>query len=208
VKNTFFMIAISCLIILSLIGISFAADSKYPDDQVIYSYEGNLSEKNIIPVSLLPIYGAPAFFIAETVKFEAPKDNWKVKAVQLYGYDGYNGSNESIPSERIISLEIRDKDKNLLYKFADSQIPYSNYAHSAAFLYPLTIEIPGIPVSDEFYVCFYDRGAVAVGGELLNETSDNSFIFIDDGEALLPATLPTSENASKPINWIMAVSGR
>jgi hypothetical protein len=208
VKTAFLLMVISCLIALSLMGISSAVDSKSSDEQVIYSYEGNLSEKNIIPVTLLSIFGAPAFFIAEAVKFEAPKDNWKIRAVQLYGYDGYDGSNESVPAERIIALEIRDKDKNLLYKFADSQISYSNYARNATFLYPLTIEIPEIPVSDEFYVCFYDRGAVAIGGEMLNETSMNSFIYIDDGNELLPATLPTSENSSTPINWIMAVSGR
>jgi hypothetical protein len=155
---------------------------------------------------VLPIYGPPGFFIAEAVKFQAPKDNWKISAVQLYGFDGYNGSQESAPEERTIALEIRDKDKNLLYKFADSQIPYSNYARNATLLYPLTIEIPQIAVSDEFYVCFYDRGAVAVGSELINEPSKNSFIYVES--ELLPAMIPESENVSTPLNWLMAVSGR
>ena len=173
---------------------------------MLYSYEGNLSEKKVIPISVLSIYGPPGFFIAEAVKLEAPKDNWKISAVQLFGFDGYNGSPESAPEERTIALEIRDKDKNLLYKFADSQIPYSNYARNATLLYPLTIEIPQIPVSDEFYVCFYDRGAVAVGCELLNEPSKNSYIYIEN--ELLPAVLPESENVSTPLNWLIAVSGR
>ncbi|OYV07927.1 MAG: hypothetical protein CG443_866, partial [Methanosaeta sp. ASP1-1] len=73
-------------------------------------------------------------------------------------------------------------------------------------LYPLTIEIPQIAVSDEFYVCFYDRGAVAVGSELINETSKNSFIYVES--ELLPAMIPESENVSTPLNWLMAVSGR
>ena len=76
---------------------------------------------------------------------------------------------ESIPAERVIALEVRDKDLNLLYKFADSQLPYSNYVRNATKLYPFTIEIPSIPVSDDFYVCFYDRGAIAVAGERLND---------------------------------------
>lgn len=155
---------------------------------------------------MLSIYGPPGFFIAEAVKFQSPKDNWKISAVQLYGFDGYNGSQESAPEERTIALEIRDKDKNLLYKFADSQLPYSNYARNATLLYPLTIEIPQIAVSDEFYVCFYDRGAVAVGSELVNETSKNSFIYVES--ELLPAMIPESENVSTPLNWLMAVSGR
>ena len=74
-------------------------------------------------------------------------------------------------------------------------------------MYPLTINIPQIPVSDDFYVCFYDRGAIAVASERLNETSKNSFIYVEDGNQLLPAALPTGENASIPINWIMAISG-
>ena len=198
--------AMSGLLALSFIAISVSADSQTSDVQVLYSYEGNLSQKKVVPVSVLPIYGPPGFFIAEAVKFQAPKDNWKISAVQLYGFDGYNGSQESAPEERTIALEIRDKDKNLLYKFADSQIPYSNYARNATLLYPLTIEIPQIAVSDEFYVCFYDRGAVAVGSELINETSKNSFIYVES--ELLPAMIPESENVSTPLHWLMAVSGR
>jgi len=208
VKKTHFLIVVACVMALSFIGISATADAQPSEGQVIYSYEGNITDKKVLPLTLFSIYRVPAFFIAEAVKFEAPKDNWKISAVQLYGYDGFNGSNESIPEERIIALEIRDKDKNLLYRFSDSLLPYSNYARNATFLYPLTIDIPQISVSDEFYVCFYDRGAIAVGFELLNETSENSFIYIEDGDTLLPATLPTSEDASTPINWIMAVSGR
>jgi len=198
--------AISCLLAISFISISVPADAQNSEVQVLYSYEGNITEKKVIPVSVLSIYGMPGFFIAEAVKFEAPKDNWRISAVQLFGFDGYNGSQESAPEERTIALEIRDKDKNLLYKFADSQIPYSNYARNATLLYPLTIEIPQIAVSDEFYVCFYDRGAVAVGSETLNETSENSFIYVEN--ELLPALLPQSENVSTPLNWLVAVSGR
>lgn len=198
--------AMSGLLALSFIAISVCADFQPSDVQVLYSYEGNLSQKKVVPVSVLSIYGPPGFFIAEAVKFQAPKDNWKISAVQIYGFDGYNGSQESAPQERTIALEIRDKDKNLLYKFADSQLPYSNYARNATLLYPLTIEIPQIAVSDEFFVCFYDRGAVAVGSELINETSKNSFIYVES--ELLPAMIPESENVSTPLNWLMAVSGR
>ena len=202
------LITVLCLLALSLTGISAAADAQSPDDKVLYSYEGNLTDKQIIPVYLQSLYGAPAYFIAETVKFDAPKSDWKLNAVQLYGWDGYNGSEESIPMERVIALEIRDKDLKLLYKFSDSQIPYSNYARNATTMYPLTIEIPPISVSGEFYVCFYSRGAIAVGSELLNETSKNSFIYVGDANRLLNATLPTGENLLTPVNWIIAVNGQ
>jgi len=206
-----FTATVLCLA-LSLAGLSAAADGVASENQIINSYEGNLSEKKIVPVDLLSFYGEPAFFFAESVKFEAPKPGWKLNAVQLYGWDGYNGSAESAPSERVLGLEIRDKDLNLLYKFADSQIPYSNFARNATGIYPITIEVPSVPVSDEFYVCFYDRGAVAVASERLNETSNNSFIYVADGlpsaEKLLPAKLNVNESTVLPINWIMTVVGR
>ena len=196
-----------CLLALSLTGISAAADAQSLEKQVLHSYEGNITDKDIIPVDLLSLIGAPAYFFAETVKFKAPKADWKVNAVQLYGWDGFNGSDQSIPMERVIAIEIRDKDLKLLYKFADSQLPYSNYARNATLMYPLTVSIPQIPVSDDFYVCFYDRGAIAVASERLNETSKNSFIYVEDGNQLLPAALPTKDNGTIPINWIMAIDG-
>jgi hypothetical protein len=200
------LIATSCLLTLSLASISAFADSQSTDEQVLYSYEGNVTDISILPVDLVSYIGKPAFFIAEAVKFKAPKANWKVDSVQLYAWDGYDGSNESIPSERIISLEIRDKDLNLLYKFADSQIPYTNYARNATGIYPLTIEIPQISVSGDFYICFYDRGAIAIASEPLNKTSENSFLYVDG--SLLNSTLPTAETTVTPVNWIMKVTGR
>jgi hypothetical protein len=201
------LITVLCLLALSLTGISAAADTQSPASQVIYSYQGNITDKDIIPVALVSFMGPPAYFVAEAVKFKAPKPGWKLNAVQLLGWDGFNGTVESIPRERIIALEVRDKDLNLLYKFADSQLPYSNFVRNATIIYPFTINIPQIPVSNEFYVCFYDRGAIKVASERLNETSDNSFFYVEEGNQLLPAALPTQENASTPVNWIMAVSG-
>jgi hypothetical protein len=202
------LITVLSLLALSLTGISAAADAKSPDNQAMNSYEGNLSQKRIVSIDLLSIMGLPAYFIAEAVKFKAPKPGWKLNSVQILGWDGFNGTMESIPRERIIALEVRDKDLNLLYRFTDSQLPYSNFIRNATQTYPFTVRLPSIPVSDEFYVCFYDRGAIAVASEILNETSKNSFIYIEDGNTLLPANLPLfKENESVPLNWIMTVSG-
>jgi hypothetical protein len=207
-KNMVLLITVLCLLALSLTSISAAADAQSPENQFIDSFEGNISGKKIVSVDLLTFIGPPAYFIAETVKFKAPKPGWKLNAIQILGWDGYDGTTESIPRERIIGLEIRDKDLNLLYKFADSQLPYSNFARNATMTYPFTIRIPSIPVSDDFYVCFYDRGAIAIAGEILNETSQNSFLYVEDGNELIPASLPVSQgNESVPINWIMTVSG-
>ena len=201
------LITVLCLLALSFTGISAAADAKSPENQVMKSYDGNLSQKRIVSIDLLSTMGLPGYFVAEAVKFKAPKPNWKLNTVQILGWDGFNGTMESIPRERIIALEVRDKDLNLLYKFADSQLPYSNFILNVTETSPFTIRIPSIPVSDEFYVCFYDRGAIAVACEILNETSQNSFIYIEPGNTLLPANLPFKGKESVPLNWIMTVSG-
>ncbi len=207
-KKMVLLITVLCLMVLSLTGISAAADAKSPENQLLNSYEGNLSQKKIVSIDLLSIMGLPAYFIAEAVKFTAPKPNWKLNTVQILGWDGFNGSTQSIPRERMIALEVRDKDLNLLYRFADSQLPYSNFVRNATETYPFTIRLPSIPVSDEFYVCFFDRGAIAVASEILNKTSQNSFIYIEDGNTLLPSNLPLfRENESVPLNWIMTIGG-
>ena len=210
-KNMLLLIAALCLLTLSLTGISSVAEAQSPVVQVLYSYEGNITQKEIIPVDLLSILGAPGYFFAEAVKFKAPKANWKINKVRLYGWDGYNGSVESIPDERIFSIEIRDKDLNLLYKFSDSQLPYSNFARNATGLYPFVVNMPDVPVSDEFYICFYDRGAMAIASEFVEDISKNSFIYIEGGDQLVPlqpAVIRKSEDESTPINWIMEVVGR
>jgi hypothetical protein len=202
------LLAVLYLVTISIAGISAAADASANPNYVMKSYDGNLSQKKFDSIDMLSLYGGKTgFFIGEAVKFKAPNPGWKLNSVQVIAWDGYNGSAESIPYTRVIGLEVRDKDLNLLYKFADSQLPYSNYALNATTDYPLTIEIPSIPVSDDFYVCFYDRGAVAVVFEHLNETSSNSFFYIQPGNLMQPADIRISENETLPVNWIMSVSG-
>ncbi len=144
--------------------------------------------------------------VAETVKFKSPKAGWKLKTVNVLAWDGFNGSASSVPPQLIIALEVRDKNRNLLYKYADSQLPYTNYAFNDTGPSFLAIELPSIPVSDEFYVCFYDRGAVAVAGEILNKTSENSFFYNEAGDELISAAVPR-ENQTSAVNWIMSVVG-
>ena len=169
-KKIYLLMIVLSLLAMPLMGPSIAAEAPPSDGQTIKSYEGNITEKQTISIDLLSLFGGPApgYFSAETVKFKAPKANWKINKVRLYGWDGYNGSAESIPNERIFSIEIRDKDLNLLYKFADSQLPYSNFARNATGLYPFIVNVPDVSVSGEFYVCFYDRGAIAIACEFVD----------------------------------------
>jgi len=61
-------------------------------------------------------------------------------------------------------------------------------------------------VNGEFYICFYDRDAVRLAFETLNQT-DNSFIFVNPSKEMVPAEIPTGKNETSPIGWIMEVTG-
>ncbi len=139
----------------------------------------------------------------EAVKFTAPKAGWKLQKVRVLGWSGYNNSSQSFPADRNIMLEIRDKDLNLLYKFADAQ---NNYFLSDAGPLLGEIEIPAVPVTGDFYVVFYDRGAAPIGMENFNGTG-NSFIFING--QILPADRTIQEtNETIKINWLIEALGK
>lgn len=198
--------AIICLAMFSLISISLAADA-----QVVKSYEGNLTQKvmgnQIDYTTLTRFLGIPGLAAAEVTKFTAPKANWKLNRVNILGYDGFNGTVKSIPTQRTIALEVRDSKFNLLYRFTDTQIPYTNFLLNLTMPTLLSIELPAIPVSGDFFVCFFDRGAVAVGSEIQNKSTNTSFIFSEAESVLSPADLPTAGNKTVPVNWIMSVTG-
>lgn len=204
-KKIMVLMAALCLAALSLTVAAQVTDAQNSEN--LTSYGGNLSGKNLDLVSMPMFFGQNGLAIAEAVKFKAPKAGWKLNKVDVLAWDGYNGTAASIPKDRIIALEIRDKDLNLLYRFADSQRSYSNYLFNATSPLFMNIELPAIPVSDEFYVCFYDRGAVVVMSELLNETSENSYLFNPAAKQIVPATVVISENQTQSFNWIMQVSG-
>jgi hypothetical protein len=202
-KETILILAI-CLGILSLIACPAALAAGQGKE--LASYEGNLSEKNMELLSTTDLFGLPGWAVAEAVKFEAPSAGWELKNVSILGWDGYNGTAASAPRMGIIALEIRDKDLNLLYRFADMQLPYTNFIFNYTQMLFMNIDLPSVPVSDEFYVCFYDRGAMAAVFEY-NNLSQNSYFFDATSKKTFAATVPEGENKTAPINWIMKVYG-
>ncbi|MEI8003300.1 MAG: hypothetical protein WCG94_03090 [Methanothrix sp.] len=141
--------------------------------------------------------------IGEAVKFTAPNAGWKLQKVRVVGWSGFYNSTQTFPAERNILLEIRDKDLNLLYKFADAQNNYFLSKKSPLFG---EIEIPAVPVTGDFYVVFYDRGAALIGMETTDSTG-NSFLFAN-GQAQ-PAEFPLQEtNETIKINWLIEAVGK
>ena len=163
----------------------------------------NYSEMNFTLFSTLNEFGAQGLGIGEAVKFNAPKAGWKLQMVRVLAWSGFNNSTQTFPADRNVLLEIRDKDLNLLYKFADSQ---NNYFLSETGPVFGEIEIPAVPVTGDFYVVFYDRGAAHIGMENNNGTG-NSFIFVNG--QILPAerTIQTTNETIK-INWLIEADGK
>ena len=199
-KKTILLLACLCCAALCINAI--AAEIATSQSTTLREDSGkNYSEMNFDLFSSFDQFGS--LNIGEAVKFTAPKTGWKLQKVRVVGWSGFNNSTQTFPSERNIMLEIRDKDLNLLYKFVDTQ---NNYFLSE--IGPLfgEIEIPAVPVTGDFYVVFYDRGATRIGMEN-NDGTGNSFIFM--GGQMIPAESTIQEtNETIKINWLIEAVGK
>lgn len=149
-------------------------------------------------------YRNPGYLrVAETVKFTPPRPGWTLDAVHILSYLPY-GENDTLPEDQIISMEIRDEDLKLLYRFVDSHLPYfANQGQPGIGV----IEVPSVPVSGDFYVCFYDRGAVAIGLDF-NEVEGNSYYYdLQTGELFLAEVAINESDEPVPVNWIIRAVG-
>ena len=161
----------------------------------------NYSEMNFTLFSSLAEFGI--LDAGEAVKFTAPKSGWKLQKVRIVGWSGFNQSAQKFPDDGNIMLEIRDKDLNILYKFADAQ---NNYFLSDTGPLFGEIEIPTVLVTGDFYVVFYDRGAARIGMETTDSTG-KSFLFM--GGQMQPADIPLNEtNETVKINWLIEALGK
>jgi hypothetical protein len=199
-KKTILLLACLCCAALCINAI--AAETATSKLTTLRADSGkNYSEINFTLFSSLAEFSS--LEVGEAVKFTAPKAGWKLQKVRVLGWSGYNNSSKSFPADRNIMLEIRDKDLNILYKFADAQ---NNYFLSDAGPLLGEIEIPAVPVTGDFYVVFYDRGAAPIGMENINGTG-NSFVFING--QILPADRTIQEtNETVKINWLIEAAGK
>jgi len=147
---------------------------------------------------------SPAIAISQAVKFQPPKPGWKLQLISMMATDWWNSSVSSFPQPLPFTIEIRDKDLNLLYHYADTQLSYFS---SPDMIKVADIEVPAMPMSGEFYVCFYGYGLIGLMTELQNATG-NSFYYVRPTNQLVPAELPLQNNSTLPVNWIISVGGQ
>lgn len=157
---------------------------------------------NISWYTVVQDFGPDAIGIGEAVKFTAPKFGWKLRAVQIAGWSPFNETTKRFSPASTFLIEIRDKDLNLLYKYNDIQNMYFASTKGPVLK---AIEIPAIPVRDDFYVVFYDRGSMVIGREM-GKPIGNSYFFINGG--LRPAEFRMKNtNQTVKANWIIKAMG-
>jgi hypothetical protein len=147
---------------------------------------------------------SPAIAVGQAVKFQPPKAGWKLKLISIMATDGWNSSVKTFPTPLPFTIEIRDKDLNLLYHYADTQLPYFTHPDLITMA---DIEVPAMPMSGEFYVCFYGYGQIALMTELQNSTGNCYYYVMPTGQ-LAPAELQLENNSTLPVNWIIRAAGQ
>jgi hypothetical protein len=191
---------------LTLMGMAVAQSNATSGNQsmtVLMQDSGtNLSEMNLSLYSAATDWGIDAFGVGEAVKFTAPKPDWKLKQIRIAGWNGFNGTEKKVPTPNDFLIEIRDEKLNILYRLADTQNAY--------FTFPApvlrAIDIPVLKVSGNFYVVFYDRGAMVIEMETKNATG-NSYFYDNLNNELIPAQFTNEMNMSTNVNWIIRAVG-
>lgn len=178
-----------------------AATPKSTVNVVAQDSNKNLSQMNLSLYSVIQDFGSDGFRVGEAVKFPAQKAGWKLRGVQILGWSPLNETTQRFLPDETFLIEIRDKDLNLLYKYNDIQNIYFASTQGPVMT---GIEIPGIPVTGDFYVVFYDRGSMVLGREMENATG-NSYFFLNGG--LQPAAFKTAANQTVEINWVIRALG-
>jgi hypothetical protein len=194
-KKIVLLLAALCCATFGLFNFCMAS----PEDAATNAEEEVIAYDSGIPTNLSNT--SPLGIVAEVVRFTPPSEPWILSKVQIGGWDGFD--NVTLPSERTVYLEIRDDDFNLLYQFADSQIPY----FTSTGIVLTEIEVPPIMVEGDFYICFYDRGAVGVAYDD-TDPSGRSYWYDRYTRDLSPAgTVLEGSEEIAPINWIIRAVG-
>ncbi|HQA62511.1 MAG TPA: hypothetical protein PLJ69_06150 [Methanothrix sp.] len=191
-KTILIFVSLTCFAAIASVGSSMA-------EEMLIQDSGNETTVNISA-----LYSSGFLGVAEAVKFTPPKAGWILDSVQILGWDGYE-ENGTLPDERMICMEIRDENLRLLYRFTDSQLPYFTFSGMPGMG---VIEVPSLPMNGDFYVCFYDRGAVDIGLDW-NKVEGNSFFYDMMTGELIPAEVGTKNSEELiPVNWIIRAAGR
>jgi len=202
-KIVLLMAALCCALLCS--SVLAAEKANAPKFTLLKADSGkNISQMNFSLYSVTDTFGQDGIGIGEAAKFTAPGPNWKLMALQFLGWSGFNETTQRLPLDRNFLVEIRDKDLNLLYKFADAQNLYFGSAKGPMIS---GMEIPALPVTGDFYVIFYDRGSMGLGMESASANETGKSFFFMNGQ-LAPAEFVNKKtNETVDFNWVIRAIG-
>ena len=200
------ILLISALSFIALMGMAVAqsnADSTNLSMTVLKQDSGaNITNMNMTLYSAGQDWGINAFSVGEAVKFAVPRSDWKLKLIQVLGWNGFNETTLTVPSPSNFLIEVRDENLNLLYRLADTQNAYFTFPVPAL----ISIDIPALPLTGVFYIIFYDRSTMRVGVELQNGTG-NSYQYNSVNGELIPAEFKIDDNEATKVNWVIRAVG-
>jgi hypothetical protein len=198
------ILLISAFCFLTLMGMAVAQNNAATANpsMTVLKQDTASNKTNINLYSAAQDWGIYAYSIGEAVKFTAPKSDWKLKQIQVLGYNGFNETTRTVPASGNFLIEIRDMNLNLLYRFADTQNAY--FTNPVPIL--RTIDIPALPLTGDFYIIFYDRSTMRIGVELENGTG-NSYQYNEVNSDMLPAEFKIDNNESTKVNWVIRAVG-
>jgi hypothetical protein len=215
-RKKFVILAAIAVIIVS-VAVTVA---NMPDDQAdVLRYDGTVLTQDIIAQSTISSLGTDESelyyddgemnfslsFIwwydpGHAVLFSPPKKPWTLDKVRIYGE--YANLSALPEYYGIFALEIWDSDYNLLYKLTDYSQAY--FANTGKWT---EIDLPDQDLSDDFYVCFFERGSVFVGVDSDNPAK-KSFLVMRGPNAMDNAVYTDENGAEKPFNWMIRAVGR
>jgi len=152
----------------------------------IYSSQAGETEISYDDGSAEHSFTIDLFDIGHAVLFTPPTKPWTLDKVRVYGVCNVNLSSV------VFALEIWDNDSNLLYKLTDYSIAYFNTTSEWT-----EIDIPDMTVTDDFYVCIFERGSIYAGADT-DKPEMKSYVVIRD---------PKSMAKDEGLNWMIRAVG-
>jgi hypothetical protein len=136
--------------------------------------------------------------VGHAVLFSPPTKSWTLDKVKVVGE--YVNHSEG----RIFALEIWDGNCSLLYKLTDySQAYFLNTEDEWT-----EIDIPDINITNDFYICIFERGSLYVGMDTDNPAMRSYYVVRRGPNHMVNATyLLEQPDTEKPFNWMIRAVG-
>ena len=147
---------------------------------------------------------SPSYGFSQAVEFKSPKTNWNLENILVMATDGWNATSKELPKPLPFTIDIRNENRMLLYHYEGVQLPYFTNSNRVRMA---TIDVPAITLNGDFFVCFNGYGSLLLAAELQNATG-HSYYYNERIAQLYSGVLPSENNQTMPVNWLIRVAGQ